>query len=243
DGKFTIDFDDFAAKAADPDTAVCIFCNPHNPTGRLWTQEELRRVGTICMENGLTLISDEIHCDLIRSGKRHTPLASLFPNEKNIITCMAPSKTFNIPGLQFSNIIIANDELRQTWQKTHNGGENPLSVTAAHAAYAGGYDWLMALRTYLDENFAFTAEYFAKHAPKVRFRIAEATYLAWADFGAYFDETSDIALAFAERGGVLLESGATFVQNTHSFVRLNLACPRLLLEKALSRICDVLNNL
>lgn len=244
DGVFRIDFDDFAAKAADPAVTVCILCNPHNPTGRIWTDDELRRIGEICLENGLLILSDEIHCDLLRSGRTHTPLAKLFPDSERIVTCMAPSKTFNIAGLQFSTIVIPDPELRAAWKKTHTEGENPFSLTAAQAAYSdGGYAWLMALREYIDGNFAFTADYFAAHAPKVRFQIPESTYLAWVDVSAYTGPQTELRRLFAERAGVIVNDGSMFVRNADGFLRLNLACPRAIVEKGLSRICRVLNEL
>ena len=244
DGVFRIDFDDFAAKAADPAVTVCILCNPHNPTGRIWTDDELRRIGEICLENGLLILSDEIHCDLLRSGRTHTPLAKLFPDSERIVTCMAPSKTFNIAGLQFSTIVIPDPELRAAWKKTHTEGENPFSLTAAQAAYSdGGYAWLMALREYIDGNFAFTADYFAAHAPKVRFQIPESKYLAWVDVSAYTGPQTELRRLFAERAGVIVNDGSMFVQNAEGFLRLNLACPRAIVEKGLSRICRVLNEL
>lgn len=244
DGVFRIDFDDFAAKAADPAVTVCILCNPHNPTGRIWTDDELRRIGEICLENGLLILSDEIHCDLLRSGRTHTPLAKLFPDSERIVTCMAPSKTFNIAGLQFSTIVIPDPELRADWKKTHTEGENPFSLTAAQAAYSdGGYAWLMALREYIDGNFAFTADYFAAHAPKVRFQIPESTYLAWVDVSAYTGPQTELRRLFAERAGVIVNDGSMFVRNAEGFLRLNLACPRAIVEKSLSRICRVLNEL
>ena len=244
DGVFRIDFDDFAAKAADPAVTVCILCNPHNPTGRIWTDDELRRIGEICLENGLLILSDEIHCDLLRSGRTHTPLAKLFPDSERIVTCMAPSKTFNIAGLQFSTIVIPDPELRAPWKKTHTEGENPFSLTAAQAAYSdGGYAWLMALREYIDGNFAFTADYFAAHAPKVRFQIPESTYLAWVDVSAYTGPQTELRRLFAERAGVIVNDGSMFVRNAEGFLRLNLACPRTIVEKGLSRICRVLNEL
>ena len=244
DGVFRIDFDDFAAKAADPAVTVCILCNPHNPTGRIWTDDELRRIGEICLENGLLILSDEIHCDLLRSGRTHTPLAKLFPDSERIVTCMAPSKTFNIAGLQFSTIVIPDPELRAAWKKTHTEGENPFSLTAAQAAYSdGGYAWLMALREYIDGNFAFTADYFAAHAPKVRFQIPESTYLAWVDVSAYTGPQTELRRLFAERAGVIVNDGSMFVRNAEGFLRLNLACPRAIVEKGLSRICRVLDEL
>ena len=242
DGYYTIDFDDFARKAADPAVKVCLFCSPHNPSGRIWTEEELRRVGEICLENGLWLISDEIHCDLLRSGSRHTPIAKLFPESDRIVTCMAPSKTFNIAGLHFSNIILPNEQLQRQWRVFHDGNENPMSMAAALAAYQEGYDWMMALRAYLDGNFRFMQTYLAEKLPKAVFRIPEATYLAWVDLGAYVGKDEDLVRLFASKAGVLLEAGSSFVRNSGTFVRINAACPRALLGEGLRRICEVLNE-
>lgn len=188
DGYYTIDFDDFEAKASDEKTALCIFCNPHNPSGRVWTPEELKRVGDICIRHNLWIISDEIHCDLLRVGMVHTPLAKLFPNYDKLITCMAPSKTFNMAGFMMSNIIIPNSDLRSIWKERHYNFDNPLSIAATQAAYAYGADWLDQMRAYLDENFKITGEYLAEHLPKAKYRISEATYLAWVNVGNYLPD-------------------------------------------------------
>lgn len=242
DGYYEIDFDDFRAKAADPKVTLCIFCNPHNPTGRIWTEEELRRVVEICLENHVLLISDEIHCDLIRTGCVHTPIAKLYPDCDQIITCMAPSKTFNMAGLQFSNVIIPNDAVRAIWLERHNMDENPLSLAAAQAAYEKGEDWLRELKLYLDANFRFTKDYLTEHLPKAVFRIPEATYLGWVNIEAYVDKDEELPLLFANQAGVLLEGGNMFVANSDCYIRLNLACPRSILEEGLRRICELLNN-
>ena len=189
------------------------------------------------------ILSDEIHCDLLRSGLRHTPLASLFPESHRIVTCMAPSKTFNIAGLHFSELLIPDIALRAEWNKTHSEGENPLSLTAATAAYADGYDWLMELRRYLDGNFAYAADYFSKHAPKVGFSVPEATYLSWADLSAYTGKQTGLTRLFGEQAGVVLQGGEQFIHNGEGFVRMNFACPRAVLEEGLSRICAVLQKL
>ncbi|MDO5537941.1 MAG: PatB family C-S lyase [Desulfovibrionaceae bacterium] len=241
DGRFAIDFADFAAKAGDKRTTLCILCNPHNPSGRVWTEAELRRIGTICLENGLTVISDEIHCDLLRQGQRHIPLASLFPDTDRIITCMAPSKTFNMAGFMLAHIVIPDERVRKIWQERHYGCENPLSLAAAQAAYAHGDEWLDELRAYLDGNFRLASQYLAEHLPEARFRIPEATYLAWVDISAYCRPDTDLCLFFA-RHGVLLEAGPMFVSNDAGHIRLNLACPRALVKKGLERICRALTE-
>lgn len=242
EGYYTMDFDDIEEKAKDPKVTLCIFCNPHNPSGRVWTPEELTRFGEICLNNGMWIISDEIHCDLLRNGQMHTPLAKLFPESDHIITCMAPSKTFNMAGLMFSNIIIPNEGLREIWNARHYGFENPLSIAAAQAAYTSGHDWLTQLKEYLDGNFEFTQGYLAENLPKAKFRISEATYLAWVNIGACLPKDEDYCLYFANNAGVLLEGGNMFVSNSDGFIRLNLACPRAVLAEGLRRICETLNN-
>ncbi len=241
-GHYTMDFADLEEKAQDEKVSLCIFCNPHNPSGRVWTPEELKRFGEICLSNNLWIISDEIHCDLLRSGQVHTPLAKVFPETDRIITCMAPSKTFNMAGLMFSNIIIPNESLREIWRARHYSFENPLSIAAAQAAYQHGEAWLKQLKVYLDGNFAFIKQYLERHLPKAVFRIPEATYLAWLDIGAYLPGEENMPLYFANQAGVLLEGGNMFVANSDGFIRLNLACPRAVLEEGLKRICAALNK-
>ncbi|HWQ09171.1 MAG TPA: aminotransferase class I/II-fold pyridoxal phosphate-dependent enzyme, partial [Holophaga sp.] len=240
DGHYTMDFDDLARKARDPKVTLCIFCNPHNPTGRVWSRDELTRFGGICLENGLRIISDEIHCDLLRNGLTHTPLAKLFPASDRIITCMAPSKTFNLAGFMFSNVIIPDDGLKAIWKARHYDMENPLSIAAAQAAYTHGDAWLRQLKDYLDANFEVTRAFLAERLPRSVFRISEATYLAWVDIKAYLPGEEDLPLFFANRAGVLLEGGDMFVANSEGHIRLNLACPRSILEEGLERMAKVL---
>ncbi|MDT9719793.1 MalY/PatB family protein [Paenibacillus sp. ClWae2A] len=241
-GRYSIDFEDFEAKAKDEKVRVCIFCNPHNPSGRVWTTEELQRVGEICLRNNVWVISDEIHCDLLRTGKRHTPLAKLFPDTDRIITCMSPSKTFNMAGLMFSNVIIPNEALRDIWQARHYGFKNPLSIAATQAAYETGDEWLKQLKGYLDANFACVEQYVKQHLPLAVFHIPDATYLAWIDISAYAPQNVSLPLFFAEQAGVLLEDGHMFVANGEGCIRLNLACPRSVLQEGLQRISSVLVN-
>jgi len=239
-GYYTMDFDDLEAKAKDEKVSLCIFCNPHNPTGRVWTQEELKRFGNICIENDVWMISDEIHCDLLRNGQVHTPLAKLFPQTDRIITCMSTSKTFNLAGMMFSNIIIPNKEIRASWQARHYSMENPLSIVATLAAYEHGHEWLKQLKDYLDDNFAFVKQYLDQHLPKAVFRIPKATYLAWVNISAYLPEEKNLPLYFANNAGVLLEGGDMFVANSDGYIRLNVACPRSIVEEGLKRITEAL---
>ena len=241
-GYYTLNFEDLADKAKNEKVALCIFCNPHNPTGRVWTPEELKRFGEICLANNVWVISDEIHCDLLRNGQVHTPLAKLFPHTDRIITCMAPSKTFNMAGMMFSNVIIPNAELRDVWKTRHYSMENPLSIAATQAAYQYGADWLRQLKNYLDDNFAFAKQYLDLHLPEAEFRIPEATYLAWVNIKAYLPREENLPLYFANNAGVLLEGGNMFVANSDGYIRLNLACPKSTLAEGLKRICTALRK-
>lgn len=239
---FTIDFDDFATKAADPAVKLCIFCNPHNPTGRVWTKDELSRVAKICHENDVYLISDEIHCDLLRTGLSHTPLAACAPEPTRVVTCTAPSKTFNIAGLQFSNIVIPDEALRRRWNEVRDAELNPLSLAAATAAYQKGEPWLTELRAYLDGNFAMMDAVLKRELPDATFSIPQATYLGWVDVGAYVGPEDNLAAIGADAGVVLQGGDGGFVHNAQTSMRLNLACPRALAEEGLKRVCHALKR-
>ncbi len=242
DGDWSLDFEDLEKKAADEKTKLFILCNPHNPTGRSWKREELEGIARICERHGLWLVSDEIHCDLLRKGVRHVPMASVMKDCGRLVTCMATSKTFNTAGLAFSSIMIADPGLREKWDACRSSSVNPLSLAAARAAYEKGAGWLEELREYLDGNFRLTRDHLAEHLPGAVFRIPEATYLAWADLRAYFAPGEDIAGFFADEAGVLLEAGGMFVGNDEGFVRLNLACPRSMLAEGLRRMCGAVNG-
>lgn len=238
DGYYTIDYEDFAKKASDPQTKLFILCNPHNPTGRVWREEELMKIAKIIEENELWVISDEIHCDLIRTCQKHIPLGKVMPTYQKLITCMAPTKTFNLAGLMISNVIIRDEKLRNIWLSRHYNFDNPLSIAAAQSAYAKGEEWLKELQVYLDNNFKLTQDYLKENLPQAKFRISEATYLAWVDLSDYFEPDENLPLFFAYRAGVLLEGGNMFVQNSDCFIRLNLACPKSILLEGLKRICE-----
>ena len=242
DGYYSVDFEDFAKKAADEKTTLFILCNPHNPSGRVWKQEELERMAGIIEKNRLWVISDEIHCDLLRLNQKHIPMGKVMPDYGRLITAMAPSKTFNLAGMMISNVIIRDEGLRKVWLDRHYNFDNPLSIAAAQAAYERGKQWLEELRAYLDENFRFTGAYLKEHLPRAGYRISEATYLAWVDLNAYFEPDEQLPLFFAYRAGVLLEGGNMFVQNSDGFIRLNLACPRAVLAEGLKRICEAGNT-
>ncbi|WP_136620771.1 MULTISPECIES: MalY/PatB family protein [Mesorhizobium] len=238
DGSYTVDFADFETKARDPAVKLFFLCHPHNPTGRAWSEGELRRMADICFDNGVMIVSDEVHCDLLRHGKRHVPLARLFPDRKDIVTCMAVSKTFNMAGMMIATIIIPDPDLRAIWKQRHSPFLNPLSLAAATGAYRNGAPWLDELRTYLDDNFAWVEAFLRAELPEARFRIPDATYLAWIDLGAYFPDSINLTKFFLEKAGVVLEGGEMFVNNGENMVRLSLACPQSQVRAAMERIRD-----
>lgn len=238
-GYFTIDFEDFEKKAADPKMKLVLWCNPHNPTGRMWTEEELRKVADIVEKNNLWIISDEIHCDLIRQGKKHIPMGKIMPTYKKLITCMSASKTFNMAGLMFSNIIIRDEKVRECFsgRDKNVGFINPLSIEAHKAAYEKGGEWMEQLKDYLDMNFTFLKDYLNKYLPEAVYSVPEATYLAWVDMKKCLPDVDDLPAFFANEAGVLLEGGDDlFVGNANGYIRLNLAMPKSIIENGLERI-------
>ena len=236
EGKYCMDMKDIQEKVSDEKCVLGIFCNPHNPTGRVWSVNELQELGELCLGNGLTIISDEIHCDLLRKGQMFTPMASLFPDSDRIITCMAPSKTFNLAGNLFANIVIPNAEIRKVYSENYLSVENPLSVVAAQAAYTQGEAWLTELLDYLDSNFQYLKEQLDNSLAEARFEISESTYLAWVDLNHYFKNDENLSIFFARNAGVILEGGEMFVANAMGYIRLNLACPRKILEEGIQRV-------
>ncbi len=242
-GEFFLDYEDFESKCADPKCKVVIWCNPHNPTGRVWTEEELNRIAEIVRKYNLWLISDEIHCDLLRCGLIHTPMAKIMPDYPKLITCMAPTKTFNFAGLAFSNILIRDSVTRERFKDRDKlaGMVNPISLTAAKAAYDKGGNWLEELRVYLDGSFAFVKDYLTKYIPKAVMNISEATYLAWVDMSAALPDVEDLPGFFANNAGILLEGGDDlFVGNAKGYIRLNLAMPRAIIETGLRRMSEAI---
>ncbi|MFT7475244.1 MAG: cystathionine beta-lyase [Verrucomicrobiales bacterium] len=236
DGSYTIDFELFESKVADPALRIFFLCHPHNPTGRVWTDAELRQMTELCLANDVMVVSDEIHCDLLRNGAGHTPLAKLFPDSDQIITCMSASKTFNLAGLGLASLVIPNDELRATWIERKSPLVNPISIAAVTGVLRGGHGWLEALQTYLDANLAYLHNRLSAELPEAVFRIPDATYLAWIDLSRHFAEDVDLMRFFAERAGVILEGANMFISDGAGHVRLNVACPRAVLDNALSRI-------
>lgn len=240
DGAWSIDFDDFEAKVSRPECKLFILCSPQNPVGRVWSEDELRRLGKLCLDNGVFIVSDEIHADLIRKSSRHIPIAKLFSNDERIVTCTSPSKTFNIAGNQLSNIIIPDGELRQKFEEQPvTGMPGPLAVDATIAAYDKCEDWLEALKEYIDGNFALTADILDQRLPQAGYTPPEGTYLAWVDLSKCGLDDAGLRERIA-KAGVFIEYHDSFVRDANGFVRINLACPRSVVKEALTRICDCL---
>lgn len=240
DGTWTIDFADLSAKLSRPNCAMFFHCNPHNPTGRVFTETELKRLGKLCFANDVFVVSDEIHADLTRKGITHIPLAKLFPEERRIITCTSPSKSFNIAGNCHAHLFIPDDALRRDWTKNYyNGHPNALSNEASIAAYDRCEDWLEELRDYLDESFAMMQQLLTERLPKAKFSIAQGTYLAWVDLSGYGLSEQELKRKISQ-AGVFVQFGEDFVDNGTCFMRVNLASPRSIVREGLERICRAL---
>ena len=240
-GRYEIDFVDFEQKIIDEQVKMFILCSPHNPVGRVWTKDELSRLAEICQRHHVLVVADEIHHDFIRPGHQHTVFSTLSDAvANNTITCTSPSKTFNLAGLQLSNIFIPNESLRRKFKQellaTGYGEPNIFGMTAAKAAYGQGLPWLTELKSYLEENLQRTKNYLAANLPKARLIEPEGTYLIWIDFSAYnlSDEVLDDLII--NKGRVWLDSGHIFGAGGQGFQRINIACPWQVLSDGLSRL-------
>lgn len=237
--RYEIDFEDFEKRIKSENVRAFILCNPQNPTGRVFTPDELRRMGEICIANDVLIISDEIHAEILFSGQHHTPIASLSPEiAKRTVTFMAPSKTFNIPGLACSVAIIENPELRDAYGKilwSFSSGVSLLSQVGGMAAYKYGGEWLRQLNEYLEGNRDFLYDSIRREIPEVRQTKIEATFLAWLDFSntKIADKPQQF---FLENAKVALNDGKTFGSEYGSFVRLNFGTSRARLSQALDQI-------
>ena len=249
DGYYVMDFADLERKAKAPDTKLLILCSPHNPTGRVWQEDELKELGRICMKNDISIISDEIHCDLVRRGIKHTPLAKAISEYKNrIITATAPSKTFNLAGMQLANIIIHDAQIKQKWNyqiKTRHGVwlPNALSIVAAQSAFAEGVEWLEQVIDYLDANIRFIQKFLEEYLPKAKFMPPEGTYLVWLDMSAYGYSPEELYAMMIRDARIFIEGGTWFGKEGSGFLRLNCACTRDILQEGLSRMANVINRI
>ncbi|RHS43539.1 pyridoxal phosphate-dependent aminotransferase [Tannerella sp. AF04-6] len=247
EGRYTIDFDDLEHKAADPETKLLLLCNPHNPVGRVWTSEELQRIGDICLQNGVFIIADEIHCELTYEGHNYTPFASLSEEFRlRSATCISPSKAFNLAGLQIANIVAADSNIRSRIDRAINDNEvcdvNPFGVIATIAAYEKSEEWLDALRKYLWENYTYVRYFFKRHLPQYSVLPLEGTYLVWIDCRAAGIGSDNITSCLQNKQKLMVNSGTLYGPGGEGFIRLNIACPRKLLIDGLVRLAKVLGH-
>lgn len=248
EGHYEIDFEDLEEKIQANGVKLFLLCSPHNPVGRVWQEWELRKLGDICLRHGVLVVSDEIHSDFTYEGHVHHVFANLSPGFSDItVTCTAPSKTFNLAGLQASNIFISNEKLRKQFKKAMDAAGysqlNLMGLVACQAAYEKGEPWLKALKAYLAENLIFVRKFLEEHLPKIKLVEPEGTYLIWLDF-------RELGLTEAQREDLIvnkarlwLDSGAMFGVDGEGFERINIACPRAVLRQALEQLEGALRQL
>lgn len=245
--EYGIDFEDLEKKLSDPQTTMMILCNPHNPIGKIWDKKTLKKIGDLCFEHHVTVVSDEIHCDLTETGKSYIPFASV--SEKcrmNSITCVAPTKSFNIAGLQTAAVIVPNEVLRHKVWRGLNTDEvaepNCFAVSAAIAAYKEGGEWLDALRKYIDENRKFVSAFLGMNLPQITLIQSEATYLLWLDCSLLDGDSDQLQKFIRETTGLYLSTGKIYGIGGEHFLRLNIACPRSRLADGLNRLKDAVEK-
>lgn len=246
--QYSIDYEDFERKIVQENIKLFILCNPHNPVGRVWNREELQYLGEICLRHHVIVVSDEIHNDFVYPGFEHTAFANVDPRFAEFtVTCTAPSKTFNLAGLQISNIFISNETLREAFQKeidkTGYDEPNALGAVACEAAYRGGQEWLDQLRAYLLENLNFLRTYLQEKIPQIHLVEPEGTYLVWLDCSELGISGKELDQFIVEKAGLWLDGGAMFGPSGSDFQRVNIACPRATLELALDKLKAAVDNL
>jgi cystathionine beta-lyase len=240
-GTYHIDFCDLEEKLADPQTSLMILCNPHNPCGNIWDRETLGRIGELCQKHHVTVISDEIHCDLTDPGYAYIPFASVSDAcRENSVTCIAPTKAFNIAGLQTAAVSVPNPYLRHKVWRGLNTDEvaepNAFAVDAAIAAFTDGGAWLDELRAYLAENKKTALAFFEKESLPLKPVVSHATYLMWINCSTLWKTSGEAAQFLRETTGLYLSEGGQFGGDGTSFLRMNLACPRTVLLEGLNRL-------
>ena len=241
EGHYEIDFEDFEQKLIEHSVKLFILCSPHNPVGRVWTRAELEQIAAICLRHNVIVVADEIHEEFVRPGFRHIPFASLSDEAAAItVTCTSPSKTFNLAGLQISNIFIRNEELRRCFKeelsRTGYDEPNTLGLTGAKSAYEHGAAWLTELLAYLEENNTRTRTFLAQHLPKVTLIEPEGTYLLWLDFSAYGLSDEELNAKIIRDAHLWLDDGPIFGAGGSGFQRINTACPWATLETGLKNL-------
>ncbi len=242
-GYYTMDFADIEAKAKDPSVKLFIHCSPHNPSGRVWTKEESQTLARICRENDVILVSDEVHCDLIREGVTHYPLSVVVEDKSNIVMLTAINKTFNTAGLKCSNAIIEDEELRKKYNKALGMKmPNPFSIAAVVAAYNEGEEWLSQLNEYIDGNIDWAISFLAEHMPKVKVWRPEGTYVLWMDMREYGMTDEQIVDNIYNKANVILEGGKLFDPELKGYQRICLSSPRPLIREAFYKIALYMNK-
>jgi cystathionine beta-lyase len=244
DQYYTIDFEDFEEKAKDEKTTMFIMCNPHNPTGRVFTEEELRKMADICERHNVVIVADEIHGDLVRKNRKFIPMAKAAEGFDKLVTLTAINKTFNVAGLHCTNVIIQNEELRAVFA-TEIGMQlpSPFTVSALIAVYNEGEDWLEQLKEYLDGTMQYVKEFFAENMPQVKVYIPEGTYVMWLDFSGYGINAEEIHDRIYNKANVLLEDGGMFGEEGLLYQRICIPSPRPLIKEALERIAKEFKDL
>lgn len=244
---YEMDFDNLERCAADPRAKVMLLCNPHNPAGRVWTPDELTRLGNICLRNGVTVVADEIHCELVYQGFKYTPFASLsdaFLHRS--VTCVSPSKAFNIAGLQIANIVAFDNDLRSRIDKAININEvcdvNPFGVAATIAAYNEGEEWLNQLVDYLHGNYEAMAEFCRRELPEFPIARLEGTYLVWMDCSSFGMPSEALEHALLEDARLWLNAGTMYGAEGEGYMRWNIACPRSVMLDGLNRFLNFDRN-
>lgn len=246
-GTYQVNFDDLEKKAADPKVKLLLLCNPHNPAGRVWTKQELVRIGKICLQNDTLVVADEIHCELVFPGHTYTPFASVSEEFlMHSVTCTSPSKAFNLAGLQIANIISADTNIRMRIEKAINVNEvcdvNPFGIEALMAAYNNSEEWLDKLNHYLFANYNYLKNYFKEHLPQFPVIRLEGTYLVWIDCSVLKLPSKEIVKTLLKRGKIRVNEGSLYGEADDDFIRINIACPRQTLIDGLNRIRRALSN-
>ena len=243
---YSIDFEDFEKKCKDEKVTVFVLCNPHNPAGRVWTADEMAKMNEICQRNGVKVIADEIHCEIVMPGYKYIPFASVSDDcLANSVTLQSPTKGFNIAGLQIANIVCSDEIVRKRINRAININEvcdvNPFGVVALQAAYNESADWLDQMNAYVYDNYIELKSFCHEYLPKLEVLRLEGTYLAWVDVNALEFTTDELTQFLADKANVMVNSGTMYGQKAgQGYIRINLACPRQRLREALNRIGRVL---
>ena len=241
DGKYQIDFIDLEEKLKDEKVKILILCNPHNPVGKIFNKSDLERIAKLAYENNVYVISDEIHCDLTDPDKKYIPFASVSDIAKNnSISCLSPSKTFNIAGIKSAAVSIPNENLRKPIFNAldYDGISDPniFAITSAIAAYTNAKDWLRELKEYIYKNKIFLKEFLESEIPQIHLIDCEATYLLWLDCNTLNIKSEEFNKFLMDKTGLLLSPGIQFGETGEGFLRINIACPRIILEKGLKKL-------